>query len=562
MSDAAASSDNRIHHRLRRRLERLGSRAQSWLNPLDEKIHQRRRRRLVGLFSLTLLLLSILLELNSRGIGLGQAFDALWRYIVAIFDSEATSPHIDPIALLKGFVAVGRNLLPAVLAFWFALWLGEHFVNAVYGMADRQAARQYLRDSLFGAVIGPRPHLAKVFTTAGLEVVLGNLIPARPFVIVNEGKILGGQQQPTVQIGGPASLVVRNNSAVLLERNGRLNRVLGPGFYRLRRFEKVRTIVDLRPRRTHYTVNGMSREGIPVLWTLDIDYQINDSGKGRHGATPQNPFPFSEEAVMKAATHQWIADSDSADPSWRDQLAFAAAEPELRRIIAQHTLIQLLEPGMSITDFIAAHYTEDELRIACSTLGLDYDELTSRDKTERVAEMLRRVETTAPPAGLIKTLQRQNPSVDWDEAIPPRRQIQKEVTDTLRRTAARNGMKLIDVALGNLAFSDHVMDQWYEKWKRKWAAERRKRLAQEEAKRVTLIEKAKADAKRQFIDGFTRAFVELAVQEAIPPNAVIMRFIETLRHFGAPTWGYPATEVPDHALASLRNLEQLLAGDE
>jgi hypothetical protein len=305
-------------------------------------------------------------------------------------------------------------------------------------------------------------------------------------VIVNEGKILGGQQQPTVQIGGPASLVVRNNSAVLLERNGRLNRVLGPDFYRLRRFEKVRTIIDLRPRRTQYNVEGMSSEGVPVRWTFDIDYQINDIGKRHHAATPQNPFPFSEERVLQAATHQWLGEPGSADPNWWDHIMFVAAEPELRRIMARYTLVQLLEPRTPL----------------------------------------------------------------------------REVKDVFRQTAASNGAKLIALALGNPSFVDPVTEQWHINWKRKWDAEMRKTLAPEQAKLIIDIEKAKADAKRQMVDGFTRAYVELAKQAVIPPEAVIMRFIETLRRFGTPEWGYPATEVPGYALKSLEKLEQLLAAGD
>src|SRR5690606_13116320 len=93
------------------------------------------------------------------------------------------------------------------------------------------------------------------------------------------------------RVGGPGNLVVYNDSAVLLEKAGRFTRMCGKGFIRLAPFEKPYAFLDLRPKRTVYPVNAMSKEGIPIICEADITYQIDSEGTS---ATDEDPYPVSE----------------------------------------------------------------------------------------------------------------------------------------------------------------------------------------------------------------------------------------------------------------------------
>ncbi len=311
----------------------------------DEKPFQRRRRLLMGLIALGIFMLGLFLELHLREIEPGELLSGIIDTFIFIIDPAAPRPSIDPASVFLGFIAVLRNTIPALVMFWLVLWFGEQFTQAVYGLSNRQEASQYLRDSLFGSVIGFGPYPVKLLTTLSLESGLGNLTGPRPMLIVQEGKILGGEYQPAARIGGPATLVISNDSAVLLEQAGRLTRVLGPGFHPLWRFEKIRAIADLRPRSHQCTVEGMSREGIPVRWTIDLHFQINDAGKGRHEPTKDCPFAYSEDAVFKAATDYWVCEADRTDHlDWGKRL-LAEAEAELRNIMARYPLDALIMPG-------------------------------------------------------------------------------------------------------------------------------------------------------------------------------------------------------------------------
>jgi hypothetical protein len=91
-------------------------------------------------------------------------------------------------------------------------------------------------------------------------------------------------------------------------------------------------------------VKGMSREGIPVVWPLDIHYRVDDQGDGFHPATGNQPYVFSEDAVLRASSARLMLEPDeSKHLDWGDLMA-GAAEGALRDLLARYPLDRLIRP--------------------------------------------------------------------------------------------------------------------------------------------------------------------------------------------------------------------------
>lgn len=205
--------------------------------------------------------------------------------------------------------------------------LGD-FVRAVYGLKDSDEGRRFVWRRLFGT-----PSL-KPF----IRVAEGKLLAA-------DGKPLTDDKHPLMRVGGPGSLIIYNDSAVVLEKAGKLTRVCKKGFSTLEAFERIWDVVDLRPYRWVYDVSAMSKDGIPVTCQADITFQIDDGGQT---PTEDDPFPADEEAVFLAATRKWMREADRSEHDrtldWARKAIIGMTEGALRSILATYLLDQFLGP--------------------------------------------------------------------------------------------------------------------------------------------------------------------------------------------------------------------------
>ena len=77
------------------------------------------------------------------------------------------------------------------------------------------------------------------------------------------------------KIGGPATLIVYANSAVVLEQAGRLTRIFrGPETLKLKPFERVWDVLDLRPQSWPFEVNARTKDGIPIKYEANVQFQL------------------------------------------------------------------------------------------------------------------------------------------------------------------------------------------------------------------------------------------------------------------------------------------------
>ncbi len=519
--------------------------------PQDEKPFQRKRRQRVGLIALGLFVLSAALELYRRNVDPFDLLDGLWQAAISAVDPGSTFPDFDFFANLFGLIAVLRNLIPAFVMFVLILWFGSRFLQALHGLANLKEAGDYLRTSLFGWVVGPGPFAAKLSTTLAIENVFGELIKSKPFIIVTGGQILGGEHQPLVRIGGPASLIVHNDSAVLLERAGRLTRVVGPSFGPLRRFEKIRAIVDLRPRWYPFTVSGQSREGIPVKWPINVHFQINDEGKGRHEAKADTPYAYSEEALFKATTDYWVREFERTDhQDWRDRLIMGEAEGTLRNIMADLTLDQLIQ-APRLPQLLNAYFEEVELEQLCAELDVNYASLPDTSKVEKARGLVLQLEFEGRAQELIDLCQERRPNRLWDEAIYPREQLEV----VLRKNAANHGAKILDLTLDNVQMEDPVDQQWLETWKAKWKNLSMVQLAEGKARGVQLAEETKARAEQEMLRAIVEGLQDLVeTGQPIGAEIILLRFTETVRRIAADPFSFPFRVEPNSAVQALRSL--------
>jgi regulator of protease activity HflC (stomatin/prohibitin superfamily) len=376
-------------------------------------------------------------------------------------------------------VAILLNILPAGVMLWLVVWLGARFMATVYGLSSAQEARDYLSKTLFG---GSRQ--------------------GGPLVTVSEAEVVGGRQPPTVRLGGPGKLKVHNDSAVLLEQAGRLTRVVGPGVHSLDRLEKIREIIDLRPRWHPLTVEGMSREGIPVRCTVEIHYQINDKGRGAHLATREQPYAYSEEAVFRAATGTWLRELESGDHlDWGARIA-GSAEGTLRTIMARFPLDRLIQPLEEVSG------SEGEAQ---------------------------------------------------DSGPPPRQAIQQELEATLRDNAAEHGAKILGVALQNIELDDPVAQQWIETWRAEWEKRRREELALAKAERERQLARVKAEAQKEMILAIVDGFQTLAEDsKPISGNVVLLRFLETFEQVVCSPRAFSLLPNTDRMMNTLQTLHGMI----
>jgi hypothetical protein len=232
----------------------------------------------------------------------------------------------------KFWLAVGLNMLPAVLVTIMMFWLAGRFVQSVYGLGNWREGVDFLTRSRFGQS------------------------SFRPFMIIKEGKIAQNEDSILTRVGGPGHLIIHNDSAVVLERGGQITRVLGPGFPRLEPFEKIYDIIDLRPKRWVYKVAAMTSEGIPLEWDVEVLYQIADGGQT---PTESSPYPFSPEEVLRAATCKWRREANrTQDMDWEGRVVIGDTEGILRSILARRSLDQLI--GLTEAEELAAREAVQE----------------------------------------------------------------------------------------------------------------------------------------------------------------------------------------------------------
>ncbi len=266
--------------------------------------------------------------------------------------TEFIRGQVRPVDLLTSWqfwLAVLRDMTPSLGALVAAYLLAAQFVQKLHKTDSLADARGHIVNSLFGQ------------------------LRFAPWIRVTNGRLDGSDKHVLRRIGGPGRLVVYNDSAAVLERAGHFTRVESQGFPALHPFEKVYTVIDLRPRRETSEVSAMSKEGIPITCEADIQFQISE-GDSRPTAT--SPFPASEYEIFRAATSTWVLEAslpkETRDMDWSSRILMGEAVGYLRSILAQQpldALIGLSDGGTANPREEIRQELERSLRAAAPNLG-------------------------------------------------------------------------------------------------------------------------------------------------------------------------------------------------
>jgi len=234
-------------------------------------------------------------------------------------------------AFVRQFSAnVLGGMVPGIAGIAMALWLCASFVTTVYKLDSVKEGRQFILHRIFG-----RPGFS-------------------PYLIIQGGSIVKGKDS-IHKIGGPAGLVIRQDSAVITEKEGKLARILrGPGFPRLEPFEKIWDMIDMRPQRWPFKVSAVTQDGIPITYEVAVKFRVGDT----------------DDDILKAATCKWIREAWRTEPDrvmdWVKRVIIGATEGAMRnKILAQYKLDELLDPDVrrqirqSLLDALTPAVAED-----------------------------------------------------------------------------------------------------------------------------------------------------------------------------------------------------------
>lgn len=229
-------------------------------------------------------------------------------------------------AMLSLALSATRMALPVIAALVAVPLLLSNLARDLYGVEVEQNGHNTLNRLVFGR--------------AGRG----------PSLLAKEGELVVSKGAAVQKTGGPASLVVHSDTAVVTEQCGRLKRVLGAGRAQLGRFERVWETIDLRPQHWVHEVFALTKEGIPISCEADISFRIADRMSGSRAAgetepaSAKTPYPYAEEAVLRAATSKRMLDSDGDNASmpWTGRVVLDLMERTLRDILAEYRLDWLI----------------------------------------------------------------------------------------------------------------------------------------------------------------------------------------------------------------------------
>ncbi|HET90705.1 MAG TPA: hypothetical protein ENN99_08210 [Chloroflexi bacterium] len=478
------------------------------------------RRRLKDQFSnrtfvllatvVLVLLLGWLTEYHYRQISLldylglaefrGRSLLDIW---LGISMQQATGSLLGTLKLILTLLPAALfNALPVLVALAVTAWLATHFIHTLYETQDRKEAFGFLRQNIFG------------------------MTELRPIMIVKEGDIFVGKGSLYDRIGGRGLFIVYNDSAVVIEKGGRLVRVMGTSLSFLKRFERVWEVVDLRVQRWPFLVSGMTKEGIPVECVADITFKIDDRYLDEDGNVqvkqpvkaryPEDmdkeiaaeldqggigePLPHTEEAVFNAATALWVRihqpDHEEQLRKWTGRVIITQLEGDLRTILANYRLDWLLRPYPT----------------------------GSQHPREEIRELL---------------------EAKLQNAFPPGNPV---------------GARILRVDLGEIKVKDEIAQQWVEAWQAGWEQRTAESKAEGEAELIWL-EAAQVQAQAEMVITLAEAIRPLVNSEGeLSSYTLAMRFIETLRWMSYNPW--TRNFLPPEAMRSLNELEKLLPGGE
>ncbi len=103
----------------------------------------------------------------------------------------------------------------------------------------------------------------------------------QPFIVVEDGQALVTKEAGKINvIGGPGKLIIKQGNVVVLERGGKITRVLNAGVHKLKPLEKIRNVFNLgRQSNSDEIEHVLTKDRIPLKIKLGIGVQIEPASE-------------------------------------------------------------------------------------------------------------------------------------------------------------------------------------------------------------------------------------------------------------------------------------------
>lgn len=120
-----------------------------------------------------------------------------------------------------------------------------------------------------------------------------------PFIAVENGQALTTKDSGVLtSVGGPGKLIVKQGNVVVLEKGGKITRVVNAGVTRLRPKEKIRNVFNLgRQTNPAEIEHVLTRDRIPLTIKMAIAFQIEPAAKAEE--RPESHVPPDGEALTE-----------------------------------------------------------------------------------------------------------------------------------------------------------------------------------------------------------------------------------------------------------------------
>lgn len=243
-------------------------------------------------------------------------------------------------------VAEARGLLQKALAFVGSLPVGMFTACVMAFLAARTLLLQFMQP-----LYDLSPQEANKLLWR-IMVGVYKKPPLDPIMLVDKGRSDPDGPDTLYKVGGPGHLGVSHDTAMLLERGGRITRVVGAGGAgpcRLEAFEKIWDVIDLRPQNRTVQVPANTRDGIPVTCKVETRFRVRRPGDTLDGPMMQPPLEFTEEDqkwVLKLATNKVTLDGSGERKmsDWRIRITNSVIDGEVRDCIENYRTDELFDP--------------------------------------------------------------------------------------------------------------------------------------------------------------------------------------------------------------------------
>lgn len=237
-----------------------------------------------------------------------------------------------------------RHLIPVVIGIYLAYRAAVGLIKTLYDLPEEEDATKFLQRLRASSPVG-----------IGAVTVKSNTLEEERTKSIS------------LRVGGPVTIKIGADDAVVTELNGRFHRVLAAGSHNLERFETVHSVHNLRVQeRTITDVLLLTKDGIELTADLAISYRIKQGSS----PTTQKTFPFDEKAVRQAAYYSRVLANNQVS-TW-ETFPIGQARSLLYDTIAESTLDEILEPVSASTEpYLVIHNSlENGLQEKLETIGV------------------------------------------------------------------------------------------------------------------------------------------------------------------------------------------------